>query len=54
MKTLFIYSDSTQKYFWSKSKTHNEYSKMIEVLNASKEIDLDHFNAFPTTPKVDF
>ena len=26
---------------------------MIEVLNASKKISLDHFNTFPTTPRAD-
>ena len=42
------------KYFWSKSKTHNECSRMIEVLNASKRISLDHFNTFIIVPWVDF
>ena len=27
---------------------------MIEVLNASKKISLDHFNVFSITPRVDF
>ena len=41
-------------FFLSKSKTHNECSKMIKVLNASKKISLDPFNDLPTTPRVDF
>ena len=28
--------------------------KNIEVLNARKDVSLDHFNVFPTTPRVDF
>ena len=28
--------------------------KKIEVLNASKDVSLDHFNIFPTIPRVDF